>query len=141
MTLPDITFLDNDLRHWGLALAVTVAATLLLRLVKAIVVSRLGALARRTTTTVDDALVDALKGTRVITMVAGGVAAGVTRLDLKPGTESVVMKVVLLVLILQVAHWIMATTLGNSAVARCRRAGAAGRPATDAADCAGTPPG
>ncbi len=112
MTLPDLTFLDNDLRHWGLALAVTVATAGLLRLVKAIAVSRLGALAKRTATTVDDAVVDALRGTRVITLVAGGVAAGVTRLELEPGAEAVVMKIVLLVMILQVALWVMATTIG-----------------------------
>ncbi len=112
MSLSDLTFLGNGPDRWGLALAVAAAATGLLRLLQALVVSRLGALAGRTTNNLDDALVDALRGTKRLTLAAGGVAAGMPLLHLASRTQAAAGRVLALVLIVQVGLWAAATAVG-----------------------------
>ncbi|MBE0568029.1 MAG: mechanosensitive ion channel family protein [Krumholzibacteria bacterium] len=111
MPLLDHTFLDNTLGRWALALLVAIAASGLLRLALAVVVSRLGALAARTSNHLDDTLVDALRGTRWLTLLAGGLAAGMGFVQLPPGLRGGLERIVALVVIVQVGMWATAATV------------------------------
>ena len=112
MNLPDVSFLGNDLEHWSLGLAATAVTILALRLILALLISRLGALARRTSTDVDDALVDALRGTKWLILVAAGLVAGSRFLETSDRVDGWIGRGFVLVLILQTGLWISGTAVG-----------------------------
>jgi small-conductance mechanosensitive channel len=107
-----VTFLDNTLARWGLALLVAAGVTALLRLVQAVAVSRLGALSARTANQLDDAVVDALRGTKGLTLLAGGIVAGTRFLQLPDGVRTATGRILALVLIVQVGLWAAAAAVG-----------------------------
>jgi hypothetical protein len=69
MELLEVQFAGTTVRNWLLAVAVAVAAFLVLRLLKAILVGRLTALAKRTRTQWDDILVAVLRNTKSLFIV------------------------------------------------------------------------
>jgi small-conductance mechanosensitive channel len=101
-------FLNNSLQAWmsaGLTAAITLLVALVLRRV---LVSRIGALAARTTNQIDDMIVELLKHTRTWVLVVLSVVAGLAPLALNARIEHVVPSLTKLIVLWQVALWSVA---------------------------------
>jgi small-conductance mechanosensitive channel len=101
----DRTFLDNSVRAWliaGLALAVVFAA---LVLVRRLLTRRFAAIAARTTTTVDDLVLELARRTRIYFLFAIAVVIAIRFVELRPRIEVLLDKAIALVVLLQAARW------------------------------------
>ncbi|MBC7562028.1 MAG: mechanosensitive ion channel family protein [Gemmatimonadaceae bacterium] len=105
------------LRAAGVA-AASVAGALLVR---ALLVSRLDDISRRTTNPWDDVLTDVIRSTRISAVVFGGVFAGLQLLPLSSAAEAWTSGAAAMALLLQVALWCTAAARGVIAVHRERR--------------------
>ncbi|HKW11668.1 MAG TPA: mechanosensitive ion channel family protein [Gemmatimonadaceae bacterium] len=101
----DRTLLGNAMREWAIALAVALAAFLALLLVRVLLVGRLGALAKRTTTEVDDILVELVARTRPYFLAAAALVFGSRFLVLPPTTDRYFGAAFSLVLLVQCGLW------------------------------------
>lgn len=101
----DRTLLGNSMREWAIALAAAVAAFLALLLVRVLLVGRLGAIAKRTTTEVDDILVELVARTRPYFLAAAALVFGSRLLVLPPTTDRYFGAVFSLVLLVQCGLW------------------------------------
>ncbi len=97
----------NTLSAW-LGAALTASITLLITLVlRRVLVSRLGALAARTTNHVDDMVVDMLKETRTWVLVAFAVLVALSPLRFTSTIERVIAPSLRLVVLWQLAVWLV----------------------------------
>jgi small-conductance mechanosensitive channel len=101
----DRTLLGNSMREWAIALAVALAAFLALLLVRVLLVGRLGAIAKRTTTEVDDILVELVARTRPYFLAAAALVFGSRFLVLPPTTDRYFGAAFSLVLLVQCGLW------------------------------------
>jgi len=101
----DTVILNNTIEQWGLAICIMVGAYLVLFASLRFTASRLGKLAARTETKVDDLIVDLLRSTRwyVILVWAAWFAAQWLQAD--PAWSEFVPKAVVLLTLLQVGFW------------------------------------
>ncbi len=83
-----------------------------LRLVLALVTSRLARLAARTDNRIDDAIVYTLRQTHLAALLAVGTAAGVSMAELPGQARQLLTRAVTLVLIVQVGIWCMNLAVG-----------------------------
>jgi len=95
----------DELVRWGVGLATLVGLTLLLVALKAVLRRRLGKLALRTATRVDDVLVDMVGATRVSFLVGLAMLAAGQVMPLSEKAHHIVHRVVLLVTLLQAGVW------------------------------------
>jgi small-conductance mechanosensitive channel len=98
-------FLNNPASDWLVAATVAVAVTFGLVLVKRGLVVRLGRLAARTETRVDDMIVAALDATHPALLAVVGLYAGATALKLSPGAHVFLNRAAIVAILLQVAIW------------------------------------
>jgi small-conductance mechanosensitive channel len=98
--------LGNTPVRWGAAAAVAVGAFLLLHLIRAVAVSRLGKHARSTKTDLDDLFVDLVRRTNSLFLGAVALYAGSAVLDLTPAISLTVQHVFAIALFLQVGVWV-----------------------------------
>ena len=101
----DRTVYHNSIRHWSVALGIALVAFLLLLLVRRLLVSRLGAIARRTSTDVDDIIVALVAKTRPYAMAMAAVVLGARSLTLPPTTDAYIATAFVLVVLAQVGVW------------------------------------
>jgi small-conductance mechanosensitive channel len=101
----DWRFYGNPLSAWLVALGIVVGSVSVLLLAKSIVVNRLGRIASRTPTALDDLVVDVLRRTRVYFLVALCVVAASYALALPGTTRGVIQKLAVVALCLQAARW------------------------------------
>ena len=101
----DTIVAGNPIERWLIALAVAVGTTLLLGVIKRVVVHRLGVLAAKTDTDLDDLVVDLIKRTRRICLLTIGLWFGSQSIDLAEKHELYLHKFVHLVLLLQCGFW------------------------------------
>lgn len=103
-----VEYFGNSLRGWTIALIVAAAVYLALLAIRALLVSRIGALARRTDSSVDDAALALIGHTRWYFMAA--IAIAIARRDLiLPGTLTSPLDSALeLLVLLQVGVWFSA---------------------------------
>lgn len=101
----DKVFWGNTLGDWAIAAGLCLALALGLRLALAVLKSRLGRLAKRTSNHVDDVLVGALGRTHPLTFLAIGLAAGARTLDLSAGAAGVLGHALVALLLIQAAAW------------------------------------
>jgi small-conductance mechanosensitive channel len=103
--MPSIYF-GNSARAWLVAAIVAAIVYLVLAVARRILINRLGALAARTETDVDDAMVDAIRRTRpffIAAVAVGAAMRGLSIHDRLGGPMSVVLQLLVLV---QVGVWI-----------------------------------
>jgi small-conductance mechanosensitive channel len=101
----DWRFYGNPLSAWLVALGIVVAGVSALLLVRRVVINRLGYLASRTPTALDDLVVDVLRRTRVYFLVALCVAAASYAVVLPRAIHAGLQKVAVVALCLQAARW------------------------------------
>jgi small-conductance mechanosensitive channel len=104
----DQVLLGNTMRQWAIALAVAAAVFVGLRVALAIVVNRIGALAKKTRTDWDDILHHAIKKTNSLVLLAAGVYAGSLYLKLSAGADAGLRKAIVIIAWLQVGIWLNA---------------------------------
>lgn len=104
--LLDPEILESSLLRWAIAALVAVATVALLSLAKRLAIARLGRVTSRTATRFDDALVEVLRGTRTLTLVAVGLAAGARTLDLPDEADLWLGRAVIVVLAIQLGLWV-----------------------------------
>ena len=104
----DLTVLGNSLKAWLIAAAAFVVTLTGLWLVKKVVVSRLGRLAARTGTTIDDAAVDLIGLTKAWLLLAVAVYAGSIFLALPERAAALIGSVAAIALIAQSGLWVSA---------------------------------
>lgn len=99
------TFWGNTLTSWTVAAVVALAVGVGLRLVARIVVSRMRALADRTSTNLDDLLVDLLGRTKGLFVVLVAVWAASLTLDLSTAVQGRIRALLVLGFLLQAGIW------------------------------------
>ncbi|GAC1630769.1 MAG: mechanosensitive ion channel family protein [Nevskia sp.] len=102
----DRVLVRNPLSDWLVAIAVSFAILLSVYLVKRLFVRRLSKLAQRTSTRLDDALVDAAESTKLWLTFFVALYFGSQYLDLGKKTEGILDKAVTVAAFLQVGLWI-----------------------------------
>ena len=101
----DQTFYNNSVRQWGIALAVALASFLALLLLRRLLVGRLGAIAKRTTTELDDILVEMVGRTNPFFLAATAVVFGSRFLIFPPTTDRYFAAGFAIVLLVQCGLW------------------------------------
>lgn len=101
----DQVFLNNSVKQWLTALAVALAAFVALLLLRFLLVGRLGELAKRTTTEVDDVLVELVARTKPYFLAAAAVVFGSHFLRLPPTLDVYFDATFALVLLTQCGLW------------------------------------
>ncbi|HEX9860361.1 MAG TPA: mechanosensitive ion channel family protein [Nitrospirota bacterium] len=105
MKVLDRTLLSNTLGEWSIAALVTVLAYALLALVKRGASAKLRALATKTSTALDDMIVDVMAHTRPFFFIALSVFVGSMMLTLPPNAENAVRNLAALAFLFQAAIW------------------------------------
>jgi small-conductance mechanosensitive channel len=111
--LPDMHFdqffdrvlYHNSMRQWAIAIAVAAAAFVALLLIRSVLVGRLGTIAKRTTTDVDNILVELVARTRPYFLAAAAIVFGEHFLVLPPTTDRYFDAGFALVLLVQCGLW------------------------------------
>lgn len=97
--------LANDMNTWAIALAIGLAVTTALYVLKLVLVRRLGQLAARTATHLDDLAVTMIDATHPLALLLAGVFAGAQWLTLPDKTVQLLAHLAVATLLLQVARW------------------------------------
>lgn len=105
MDLLNYTLYGNPVRLWLIGLAVAAGVVLVVKIIVAIVVGRLEALAKRTATQWDDILAQVLRKTKIIILILAGLTAGSTVLELSEKADARLTKIVVVLLWMQVGIW------------------------------------
>lgn len=95
----------NTATQWGVALAIALGAYLFLAISRRLLVSRIGAIAKRTSTGVDDALVELVRKTRAYFMVTVAVVLATRFLTLPPRTDDYLRVAFVIALLAQCGAW------------------------------------
>jgi small-conductance mechanosensitive channel len=106
MEFLDTKFLGNSVRQWAIAAAVLVGVVVALRVAARVVVGRLVALARRTTTEWDDIVTAALAKTKTLFLLVVGVYAASLSLTLSTRAQNGVRQLTIIALLVQAALWL-----------------------------------
>jgi small-conductance mechanosensitive channel len=99
-------YFGNSTRAWLIAAVVAVGIYAVLAIGRRILVSRLGALAERTETDIDDAIVDLIKNTRGFFIAAVALGAALRGLDVHAKLVGPLTALLQLLVLLQVGVWI-----------------------------------
>ncbi len=105
MKFLDWQFLQNSLKTWGIALFVAVVSYFALHFLKKLLVKKLGKLAGRTRTQVDDLVVALLDKTSSFSVFVLSLFFGSLVLSLTESTHKAWYSVVVIVLLVQTAIW------------------------------------
>lgn len=103
-------YFGNSPETWLTAVATALVSLITLLLIKQFFVRRLGTIAKRTTTKLDDLFVEIVAQTRLFTLVFVAVYVGAEILTLSPGAERLIQRLFTVVLLLQGILW------GNRAI-------------------------
>ena len=103
--LLDRAWYGNTLRQWLIALAVLGGVFLALSLVRRVLVRRLGALAARSATRVDDVGVDLVRRTRAVFLFAVALYVASRFLVLTEQARGVIQLLMVVVVLLQAGRW------------------------------------
>jgi small-conductance mechanosensitive channel len=100
-----VVFLNNTATQWLAACAVAVAVFLALVLIKKVAVRRLGEIAARTTTHLDDVAVAAIDSTKLLVQLIFGLYAGAAMLALPLEVRTIVTRTAIVAGLIQAAIW------------------------------------
>ena len=105
MSVLEGAFLGNSVEEWAIALAVLVAVVIGLRLAQRFLTWRVGKLAARTETQVDDLIADVMGRTKLLFLVAVGLFAAGLTLQLPDPLDTILGRVVVIALVIQGGLW------------------------------------
>jgi small-conductance mechanosensitive channel len=105
MDLFETVIWGNTLMTWLAAVAVAILVVVLLSFAKRIVIRRLGAFAKTTTTDLDDLFVDLIKRIKIVFLLAIGIYFGTYALELGSTAVQTVQTIVILTMLFQGAVW------------------------------------
>jgi small-conductance mechanosensitive channel len=105
MTILEDLYFGNTLQVWATALVIAAVTFFGLKILQRVVVHRVGKMASRTTTEVDDLVVDVLRSTRMFFLLAVSAYAGSLGLTLPDHVSRLVQTAVVLSLLVQGALW------------------------------------
>jgi small-conductance mechanosensitive channel len=105
MEFLDTVFLGNTIRHWAIAIAVMLATIIVLRVVRAVLVNRLTALAKRTATDWDDIVTAALAKTSLLFVLVVGVVVGMQSLTISDRIRRWTGSVLVIAALIQAGIW------------------------------------
>jgi small-conductance mechanosensitive channel len=105
MPILDQSVLGNDLRTWGIALAITIGGTLILRLLQRFLVARLGKRVGGTSTAVDDAIQEIMSRTNILFLLLVCAYAGAGLLTLPERAAEILGRITFIALLAQVGLW------------------------------------
>ena len=105
MKFLEFTFLQNDVRHWLLAILVAALSFATLRLTLNLLRNSMKRLAEKTKTILDDLLIHVLGKTRLFFIVLVSLYIGARFLTLSPRVDHFLRAVTILTLIIQTAVW------------------------------------
>jgi small-conductance mechanosensitive channel len=105
MSFLDNILWDNPLSDWAIALGIFIGAAIGLRLLMAIVTSRLAKIAGRTVNQVDDVILEALKKTGTLFYLVVGLGVGAATLKLSPGADAALRSLLVTALMIQCGLW------------------------------------
>jgi small-conductance mechanosensitive channel len=100
------TFYGNPLQTWLIAVAVTIGALIALRVVEQVLIVRIEQLTRRTNTNIDDAVIGALRKTKLLYLVIVSIFVGSVWLSLPEDLRSVFWRVTIVATIIQAGIWL-----------------------------------
>ncbi|TXH02664.1 MAG: mechanosensitive ion channel family protein [Nevskiaceae bacterium] len=106
--LHEVTFLHNPLIDWLAALGIALAINLVVGVGKWLIVHKLAAIAARTDTVLDDAIVDVARRTRQWLVFGVTLYAGSRYLDLPEHAEKVLHNIAIVAAFLQLGGWLRA---------------------------------
>jgi len=98
-------YLGNSIQSWLVAFGIFIATLIVIKIVQTVTVHRLSKLAATTTTHIDDLFVHILKSTKTFILLAGSAYIACSAITLKPSYESLWLKTIILMLILQAGLW------------------------------------
>ncbi|QNA89094.1 mechanosensitive ion channel family protein [Massilia sp. Dwa41.01b] len=101
----DISFMNNDLEHWAIAIAITLASTVAMHWTRQFILHRMEQRAARTATMADDLVAKMLRKTYIVIMLALSAHLGGMALDLTARQRTVSSHAAIVALILQLAIW------------------------------------
>ena len=104
----DLTFLDNPVRQWLIALALALTTVIALRVALALIRHRLEALAKRTETPWDDLASKLIQRTKYLFLILVGVYVGALALNLPESWDQILATAVIIGLWIQAGYWGMA---------------------------------
>jgi small-conductance mechanosensitive channel len=104
--LETTSFLGSSLWQWATAAGIVLVVFLSLLLVRRLIVRRLGRMARRTTTGLDDVAVQVARRTRTLLVLVPALWLGSLELSLPPDADRVLRGVAALAVFLQIALWV-----------------------------------
>ena len=100
------TFYGNPLQNWLIAVAVSVGALIALRLVEQVLIVRVERLTQRTSTSIDDAVIGALRKTKLAYLLILSIFVGSIWLSLPEDVRSVFWRVAIVATIIQAGIWL-----------------------------------
>lgn len=104
--LSSIKFLNNPLLDWLTALGIALAINVLVGLGKWLVVHKVGALAAKTSSVLDDALVDVARRTRQLLIFGITLFIGSRYLDLPDQAQTILRNLAVIAIFLQLGSWV-----------------------------------
>jgi small-conductance mechanosensitive channel len=105
MNLLERVFYDNTLKAWLIALGVALSGFIVLSILKRILGRKFGALAQKTTTDVDDFIVDFIHRTKPFLLLLVSLYLGSHFLSLPETARQILSKLTVLAFLLQFAIW------------------------------------
>ncbi|QQR91889.1 MAG: mechanosensitive ion channel family protein [Myxococcales bacterium] len=99
------SYLGNSVEEWALALGVALAVWIALAVTRRVVIFRLAKIAKRTTSSVDDVIVEVLEATRAFSHIALAIFVASHFLELSSKATDILRTVVMVALLLQVGFW------------------------------------
>jgi small-conductance mechanosensitive channel len=105
MDFLDQVFWGNPVRSWAIALGICLGVAVGLRLVLALLKSRLGRLVKHTRNQIDDAIVASLGRTPKLTLLVIGLAVAAQTLELPSSVDLILRNLLMVVLMVQVGLW------------------------------------
>jgi small-conductance mechanosensitive channel len=101
----DNVFYGNEIRTWLVALGITVAVLVVLRLIEQLVIVRIERLTSRTRTIIDDLIVGALRKTKLLYLFVVAVYLGSLTLTLPENLRALDSRILMVATLLQAGVW------------------------------------
>ena len=101
----DNVFYGNEIRTWLVALGITVAVLVVLRLIEQLVIVRIERLTSRTRTIIDDLVVGALRKTKLLYLFVVAVYLGSLTLTLPENLRALDSRILMVATLLQAGVW------------------------------------
>jgi len=105
MIIGSTIIFGNTIMDWGIALAITLLAFFGLQIIKKLVIKRLGVIARRTKTDIDDFLNNLAERTKAYFFLAVAIYIGAQFLTLPEEASTFLKTAAIIVALVQIAYW------------------------------------